>query len=133
MREFAHDQTAALLKKFAVQVNRAARAGEADAIHDLRVSIRRLSRCLRVFSQFYAGHGWKKMRRRLKDLMDACGNVRDRDIAIELLTKAGFPATSIVVRRLTLDRAEAQQELLTLLRRWKGHGAARKWRTQLGF
>jgi CHAD domain-containing protein len=132
MREFAHEQTAVLLQKFAIQVNRAARAGEADAIHDLRVAIRRLSRCLRVFSQFYPGNGWKKLRRRLKDLMDACGNVRDRDIAIGLLAQAGFPSTSIVLRRLTLDRVEALQELLALLRRWKGRDASRKWRAQLG-
>src|SRR6266511_2864716 len=105
MREFAQRQTVALLHKLATQVNRAERGGEAEAIHDLRVAIRRLSRCLRVFSQFYTGSGWKKLRRRLKELMDACGSVRDRDIAIALLTKADFPPTSIVIRRLRLDRA----------------------------
>ena len=91
MREYAHEQTAILLRRLAMQINRAARSGDPDAVHDLRVAIRRLSRCLRVFAQFYPGQGWKKMRRRLKDLLDACGAVRDRDIALDLLSKADFP------------------------------------------
>src|SRR5437763_15320507 len=122
MREFALERTVILIKKFAIEVNRSARTGDADAIHDLRVAIRRLSRCLRVFSQFYPGNGWKKLRRRLKNLMDACGAVRDRDIALELLTKAAFPPASIVLRRLSLDRAGALQELMMMLRRWKIRG-----------
>src|SRR5215471_12240848 len=115
MREFAHAQTAILLRKFVIQVNRAARSGDADAIHDLRVSIRRLSRCLRVFAQFYPGRGWKKFRRRLKELLDACGRVRDRDVALSVLAKAGFPADSIVVGRLNRDRAAAVLELMAVM------------------
>ena len=132
MRDFARQQTAALLKKLVIQVNRAARSGDADAVHDLRVAIRRLSRCLRVFGQFYPGHGWKKMRRRLKEILDACAVVRDRDIALELLARAGFPAGSIVVRRLHRERGEALVELNALLRRWRERGAPRKWAGQLG-
>ena len=132
MREFAHQQTLILLRRFSLQVTRTARTGDPEAIHHLRVSIRRLSRCLRVFAQFYPGRGWKKFRRRLKELMDACGRVRDLDIALAVLAGADFPATSIVVRRLTGDRAAALVELITLLRRWKQRGASNKWRTQLG-
>jgi len=132
MRDFARQQTATLLHKLVVQVNRAARSGDPDSIHDLRVAIRRLSRCLRVFGQLYPGHGWKKMRRRLKEILDACAGVRDRDIALELLAKAGFPAGSIVVRRLYRERGEALAELTVLLRRWKSQGTSRKWSAQLG-
>jgi len=132
MREFAHQQTTLLLRRLSVHINRAARTGDPDSVHDLRVGIRRLSRCLRVFAQFYTGHSWKKIRRRLRDLMSACGNVRDRDIALDLLTKAGFSGTSIVMLRLNLERAEALHDLMSELRRWKQRGAARKWRAQLG-
>jgi CHAD domain-containing protein len=132
MREFAHQQTLILLRRFSLQVTRTARTGDPDAIHHLRVSIRRLSRCLRVFAQFYPGRGWKKFRRRLKELMDACGRVRDLDVALAVLAGADFPSTSIVVRRLNRDRAAALVELMTLLRRWKQRGASHKWRTQLG-
>ena len=132
MREFAHEQTLILLRRFGLQLTRAARYGNPDAIHDLRVSIRRLSRCLRVFAQFYPGRGWKKFRRRLKELMDACGRVRDRDVALAVLANAGFAENSIVVRRLNRDRAVALVELRAAMRRWKQHGASAKWRAQLG-
>jgi CHAD domain-containing protein len=132
MREFVQRQTLILLRRFGLQVTRASRAGDPDSIHHLRVSIRRLSRCLRVFAQFYPGRGWKKFRRRLKELMDACGRVRDRDIALAVLANAGFPSNSIVVRRLNRDRAAAFVDLMALLRRWKQRGAAQKWRAQLG-
>jgi CHAD domain-containing protein len=132
MREYVQNQTAILLRRVAFQINRAARAGDADAVHDLRVAIRRLSRCLRTFAQFYPGHSWKKMRSRLADLMDACGTVRDLDIAIELLGKAGLPAGSPVVLRLEVERGKAERELLAELRRWKSHGVSRKWKAQLG-
>ncbi len=132
MREFAHQQTLILLRRFGLQVTRAARTGDPEAIHHLRVSIRRLSRCLRVFAQFYPGRGWKKFRRRLKELMDACARVRDRDVALGVLANSGFPATSIVVRRLNRDRAAALVELMAVLRRWKQPGSSHKWRAQLG-
>ena len=132
MREYVHSQTAILLRRLAFQINRAARNGDAGAVHDLRVAIRRLSRCLRAFAQFDPGHGWKKMRRRLADLMDACGNVRDLDIAFELLGKAGMPPSSPALRSLGAERARAERDLLAELRRWKGSAASREWKAQLG-
>jgi CHAD domain-containing protein len=132
MREYVEKQTAILLRRLAFQINRAARAGDADAVHDLRVAIRRLRRCLQTFAQFYPGHSWKKMRRRLSDLMDACGRVRDLDVAIELLGKAGLPPGSAVIRRLELERGKSERELLEELRRWKGSAVSRKWKAQLG-
>jgi CHAD domain-containing protein len=132
MREYVRSQTAALLSRLALQINRAATKGDPDAVHDLRVAIRRLSRCLRVFAQFYPGNSWKKIRRRLADLMDACAAVRDRDIAIELLGKAGLPPESPVVRKLEGDRAGAERELAVELRRWKESAISVKWKSQLG-
>jgi len=126
MREYVRVQTRILLRSLASHVNRTARSGDADAIHDLRVAIRRLSRCLRVFAQFYPGRSWKQMRRRLADLMDACGSVRDRDIAIELLEKAGVPAASALVRQLDAERRAADEELRRELRRWKDRGFRRQ-------
>lgn|SRR5262249_23567726 len=132
MQEFVRQQTLLLLRRFALQVSRAARTGNPEGIHDLRVSIRRLSRCLRIFEQFYPERGRKKLRRRLKELMDACARVRDRDVALGVLAEAGFPSNSIVVRRLHHHRAEALLHLMSMLRRWKQRGASQKWRAQLG-
>ena len=131
MRGFVRLQTGILLRRLASQVTRTARTGDAEAIHDLRVAIRRLSRCLRVFAPFYPGHSWKPVRRRLGDLMDACGSVRDRDIAIELLAKAGVPSVSPMVRRLDEERRDAEAELRRELRRWQHRGFQRRWQARL--
>lgn len=131
MRKFVRLQTATLLRRLATEVNRTARTGDAHAIHDLRVAIRRLSRCLRAFAQFYPGRTWKQIRRRLADLMDVCGAVRDRDIAMELVEKAGVPADSLLVRQLDEERRAANLELKRELRRWKAAGFSRQWRERL--
>ena len=131
MREYVRIETAILLRRFAFQVNRAARAGDADSIHDLRVAIRRLSRCLRVFSQFYPDRSWKKIRQELAQLLRAAGAVRDRDIALELLAASGIPRRAAIVTRLQAERRKAGQELLLDIRRWRNRGFSRKWRTRL--
>jgi CHAD domain-containing protein len=131
MREFVRLQTRILLRCLAIQVTRTARTGSADAIHDLRVAIRRFSRSLRVFAQFYPERSWKPVRRRLAELKDACGGVRDRDIAIGLLQQAGVPAASPLVRQLDVERRAAVDELRLELHRWRERGFSRQWRTQL--
>ena len=131
MREYVRLQTGILLRRLAIQVTRTARTGDADAIHDLRVSIRRLKRCLRVFAQFYPPRSWKPVRRRLSELMDACGSVRDRDIAIGLLQQAGVPPASPLLRQLDVERRAAVQQLQLELRRWKERAFSRQWRTSL--
>jgi CHAD domain-containing protein len=131
MREFVRLQTGILLGGLASQVNRTARTGDAEAIHDLRVAVRRLSRCLRVFARFYPARSWKPVRRRMAGLMDACGSVRDRDIAIELLEKAGVPATSPLVRQLDEERRAADRKLRRKLRCWNDGGFSRRWSVRL--
>jgi CHAD domain-containing protein len=131
MRDYARLQTAILLRRLAYQLNRAARNGDAESIHDLRVAIRRLSRCLRVFSPFFPDGSWKKVRHRLAELMEAAGKVRDRDIALQLLAEAGIPARAAVATRLAGERRKVSHELLLEIRRWKGRSFSRKWRSRL--
>ena len=131
MREFANLQTGILLRRVASQMTRAAHTADADAIHDLRVAIRRLSRCLRVFAQFYPARPRKQLRRRLSDVLDACGGVRDRDIAIGLLRQAGVAPNSPLVRRLDAERRAAGQELRLELQGLKPRGFTRQWRSRL--
>jgi CHAD domain-containing protein len=131
MREYARLQTSILLRRLAFQVNRAATSGHADSIHDLRVAIRRLSRCLRAFSQFFPGREWKKIRRQLRGLMQAAGAVRDRDIALELLAEAGVSRRAAVAMRLEAERRSAGRDLRLEIRRWESNDFSRKWRTRL--
>ena len=131
MREFAQLQTAVLLRRLAFEVNRAAKNGDHVAVHDLRVAIRRFSRGLRVFAQFYPAASWKKIRRQLADLMEAAGGVRDRDIALQLLDEAGVSKGAAMAVRLQDERRQAGKELLRELRRFRTHSLSRKWRDRL--
>jgi len=132
MRQYVRLQTSILLRRLAFEVNRTAKTGDADAIHDLRVAVRRLSRCLRAFSQFYPGRSWKKVRRKLHELMAATGEVRDRDIAVELLLKAGIESEASAIRILEEERCSAAQHLSTVLHHWQERSLSRKWRGELG-
>ncbi len=131
MRQYALHQTGLLLHKFTAQLERSEAADDAESIHDLRVSIRRLSRCLRVFSDFYPGRSWKRIRRKLSELMQAAGAVRDCDIALELLNEAGIPDRATVVKEISAERLESARDLAAELRRWKRRAYPRKWRGKL--
>jgi CHAD domain-containing protein len=130
MRDYARLQTAALLERLAGQVDRAS-ASDADSIHDLRVVIRRLSRCLRLFAQFYPGRSAKKLRAQLTALMDAAGAVRDLDIALALLAQAGLSPRSAAVVRLSALRGKRRRDFLAEVRRWRGRRRSRCWRRKL--
>ncbi|MBS1857476.1 MAG: CHAD domain-containing protein [Acidobacteria bacterium] len=134
MREHARHQTAVLLRRLAYEVNRVARAGAADAeaVHDLRVAIRRLSRCLRAFAAVYPGRSWKRVRRALRQMMDATAEVRDRDIAMGLLRDAGTANAAAPLRQLARQRGDAARHLAAELHHWRNQSLSRRWREELG-
>ena len=131
MRDYARLQTAILLRRLAYQLNRTDRNGDAESIHDLRVAIRRLGLCLRVFAPFFPEGSWKKVRHQLAELMQAAGRVRDRDIALRLLAEAGVPPRAAIATRLAGERRKAGRDLLLEIRRWKGRSFSQKWRSRL--
>jgi CHAD domain-containing protein len=131
MRDYARLQTATLLRRLAFQLNRAERHTDPDSVHDLRVAIRRLSRCLRTFAPLYPDRYWKKIRRELAALMGSTAAVRDRDIAIELLGQAGISRRAAVITCLQTERRHTARDLSLQIRRWKSHDTSRKWRSRL--
>ncbi len=131
MQDYVRLQTAILLRRLAYQVSRAAKSGDPESIHDLRVAIRRFSRCLRVFAQFYPGSSWKKIRRRLSGLMAAAGAVRDLDIAMELLASTGAGNNRQLLSTLKQQRRQGHRELLQEVRHWNSQGLSKKWRSTL--
>lgn len=131
IRKFAGLQTAAHLRRFAFEVNRAAKVGNADAIHDLRVSSRRLAECLRVFGPFFPQRAVKKIRRSLKALLAQAAEVRNRDVTLELLAKAGVDAKFAALATLGAERTRQLRLLIEMLKRWTRRHSFRKWRAQL--
>ena len=131
MRKFAHLQVDALLRRLAAQLKRTAETADAESVHDLRVAIRRLSRALRSFAQFFPAKQWKRIRKELSNLMEAAAAVRDNDVALELVEKAGAAERARVALTLQARRGEAEAELREELRNWQGRGFAREWREAL--
>lgn len=131
MRDYARQRTALLLRRLALVLDRAARDGNADSIHDVRVALRRLSRCVRVFAPFYPPGSWKKIRRRISALLTAAGAVRDCDIAIELVAGSGVARPSAMLARLAAHRRKTAHDLLLEIRRWKSRDYPQQWRKRL--
>jgi CHAD domain-containing protein len=132
VRKHASDQASVLLRRMAFQAGRTSQLKDADTIHDLRVSVRRLTECLRVFDQFFPRERVKRVRRKLDLLMGLASEVRNRDIALVLLRRAAIPAGSPLVSTLAQERDGAVRVLREALKRWSRHGSHRRWRARLG-
>src|SRR5258708_38073494 len=92
---YALAQTRVRLKGVTATLGRAARHPEDPrANHDLRVAIRKFSQCLRTFRGLFDPQPVKKMRKRLRSLMDLCGAKRDYDVGLQVLAAAGLPTDS---------------------------------------
>ena len=116
----------------AFQVRQAAIRADADAVHDLRVSIRRLRECLRTFASIYPPAPRKKVRKELRKLMKCAEQVRSADIALELLKVAGLSETQQLVREIREQRARHHTQLHEELTALGGRPYTRTWREGLG-
>jgi len=132
MRDYATGQVADLLRRTAFQANRACVLKHADSVHDLRVSIRRLTQCLRAFGQFLPQGRVKKIRQNLKVTLDLASQVRNRDVALELLPRVALPPESSLLETLRAERTETENALVAELKLWEKRGVQRKWRSRLG-
>jgi CHAD domain-containing protein len=132
LREHVRSHTGTLLRRMAFQVRQATLRADAEAVHDLRVSIRRLRECLRTFADLYPAAPRKKIRKELRRLMKCAEDVRSADIALELLEGAGLSQSHALVSAIreqrTQHRAHLREELTTL----GGHPYTRAWREALG-
>jgi len=103
------------LKHFSKNLRRAAKHPEdPEAIHDLRVSIRRVVQACKTFGELLDPAPIKKLRRRLHKVMELCAAVRNCDIALILLGQVG--TTGAAVSRLKKARVEAGGKLHRRLR-----------------
>ena len=120
-----------LLERLAYRVNAAVHRHDEDSIHELRVATRRFNQSLVVFKDLYHGKDLKKIRRRLKDLMDLSSAVRDCDVAEALLAKSELPGSAALQKPLAARRKEAVRMLLPNLRAWAARRTTSKWRAAL--
>ena len=131
MDRFAGAQAARLLGKLAIQVRHAAKHPNEEAIHDLRVAIRRFSQSLRLFRQFFPRHRTKKILKQVEQVMDLAAEMRNRDVAIELIGGNGVSAESVLAVSLREEREQAKRKLTKVLARWRHRDFSRRWRPWL--
>lgn len=129
---YARQQITARLGRLVFEVHRASRGMDVEAIHDLRVAIRRFSQSLAVFSSLLPKRPVKKVRRRLKRIRDAAGRVRDLDIAMALVESLEADKDGALRAHLAEARKQAEPALADELRRFTDSNQSEKWRAALG-
>jgi CHAD domain-containing protein len=126
---YAATQAARLFKRLEARMARAAKRRDAAAIHDLRVAIRRLAACLRIFAPLLPAD--RRVRRGLKEMMDLASDVRNCDIALDLSNQAGLAQDSPIRDRLARERRKGERKLLALMMRRARRGTLGRWRDRL--
>jgi len=127
-RKFALDQAERRLGRLAFQINRTAESRDTEAVHDLRVAVRRFSQVLRLFKPYFRGKEVRKIRRELKQMMGLAGEVRNCDIALKLMAKAERRDTTGLPPKIQNLRQEGERALIAFLRHWVERKSSKKWR-----
>lgn len=130
-RQFAGQNAARLLGRLAFQMNATMKAPDPDAVHDLRVAIRRFTQALNVFKPCFPGKEKRKIHRRLKRLMTQAGAVRDWDVAFSMLTKSRSAEAAGLRPKIQSQRKEGERVLIGSLKRRIERKSSLKWRTAL--
>ena len=125
--KYAAKNIGELIGKVEEESGVAARDASADRVHDLRVSIRRLSETLRVFEDVVPDDAAADVRKDLREAMHLAGTIRNHDIAIDLASKAKVE----VGGRFEEERARAVRALGEVLSKWNRAGIFETWRVQL--
>jgi CHAD domain-containing protein len=130
-RKFAAQNTTRLLGRLAFQMNLTKKAPNGDAVHDLRVAIRRFTQALAVFKSCFPGKETRKIRRRTKKLMTLAGATRNFDIALKLLSKSRTAEAASLRGTIETQRKESTRVLVGALKRRIDRKSSLKWRTAL--
>jgi len=131
MLQFANEQIASRLANVMFQARRVAVVQDVESVHDLRVGIRRFSQSILAFSSLLPKAEVKRVRRQLNRMMDAAGEVRERDIALQFIDDAGVSPDDPLRSRIVSERALAERILVEKARRWSRASRSRKWRAAL--
>ena len=128
IHDYAVEQMNHLLTRLAFQLHRAAKTPGPDEIHDLRVSIRRFSQGLLLFSDFFPKWEEKRIKKMLKRMMRLTSQIRNRDIALEFLVKRQHEEHR---QRLEQERSNYERQFSEMARRWSARDFSAKWRNAL--
>ncbi len=114
--EHARDTLRQSIGKLEAQIAVTLKNTGEEPVHDLRVSIRRMSQALRTFAPLLPGNppgkSAKKMRKALKPALDAAAIARDHDVCEALLLKCGLPEGHPLLTSMKAERDSAALALL---------------------
>lgn len=115
------------LKKLAAEIERVAADPKVEAVHDLRVSVRRAVQAIRVFESELPAGATGKLRRRINKIRDQAALVRDRDVIYELLQKHQLPDFDPACSYLRGERAMAAMQLQEAMRKLIKQRKPKQW------
>jgi triphosphatase len=130
-RHFAVDQAHRQLRHLALKINRAIKSCNADAVHEVRVAIRRFTQAIAVCRTCFRETDMPKNRRRLKKIMSEAGEVRDIDVALKFIARFRVPHAVHLRSKLQSLREESARLLVAELRKWTDRRMSFKWRAAL--
>jgi len=106
------------MERVLLKAEEARRGWSADAVHDLRVALRRCRTMAEALSEVNPGTGWRKLKKSSRGLFHALGVLRDTQVEREWVRKLGAPDDPIrrhMLRVLSLEerkhREAAEQAL----------------------
>lgn len=110
------------LRQIILEQEPGALAGEVEAIHDMRVGVRRLRVALSNFAACLSKEERRRRRQHSQHLADALGKVRDLDVLIVALeakqptrSASERQAVKAILRRLRARRRHHQRRLVAFL------------------
>jgi CHAD domain-containing protein len=128
---FSAEQSAGFLRSLMLEAGHAMKSGGIEAVHDLRVSIRRFRQVLKIFKPWIPREESRLLRSEMKEIMTHAGDVRDRDIAITLLRKIHAPGNRRIAAEIHEKRGAAALALQACLRDFRRRGSPAAWRRAL--
>lgn len=129
MKNYVRQQTDLKIDRVLAELDRTRQQPGEEAIHDLRVSIRRLAQALRLFGELLGAKRARKLRNRLRPVLKAAGEARNRDVALLILKEANIPDTGDVVAAIETDREKHVQKLIALVGSLEGAELHTEWKT----
>ena len=127
LSDYVKQQVDERIANVAQAVLRAQNDASAVEIHRLRVAIRKLSECLRVFQDLFPKSAANSVRKDLKAAMKLAGEARNHDIARDLMKRAKVP----IAPDIESGRDQAVNHLARILRDWTRISAIDTWRERL--
>jgi len=131
IQRYAAEQIASRLGRLVFEFKRCSNSLDPEAVHDLRVSIRRFNQSLRTFSSLLPDRETRKIRKQTRQLMRLAGEVRNRDIALEWLSRSGVSRRAQLWTRMVRARGETEHSLGEMLKHYSKRDFSSRWRSRL--